>query len=174
MENAIDIKLKELKKVLLENKFLISVAESCTGGLVSKTITDIPGSSNYFVGGVVTYQNTAKEKILNIPIDLINKFTAVSEPVDKEMAQSVRKLYCSDFSISTTGYAGPHLMNSNEPTGLVFIGISSKKGVKVYKEFFYGNRNQIRIKVTEKAIEYLINYINNEILERSFVCQKTL
>ena len=56
MENSIDIKLKELKKVLLENKFLISVAESCTGGLVSKTITDIPGSSNYFVGGVVTYQ----------------------------------------------------------------------------------------------------------------------
>lgn len=155
--------LQKLKEILIKNNLTVSTAESCTGGLISKKITDIPGSSKFFIGGVVTYQNKSKEKILNVEKNIIDKLTAVSEPVAKAMAINVRNLFESDFSISTTGYAGPNHKDMIEPTGLVFIGISSKNNTIVYKEKFKGSRNNIREETAEKAIKYLIKHICQEI-----------
>lgn len=162
----LDILIK-LKEKLLKYNFSICTAESCTGGLIAKTITDLPGCSKYFAGGVVTYQNEAKEKVLKISKSMIDNLTAVSEPVAENMAVNVRELYSSDFSISTTGYAGPNIKGSKDQVGLVFIGIASNEGSIVYKENFNGTRVEIREKAAKKALEYLLKYICDEISRRN-------
>lgn len=120
LENALIQKLKEAKKT-------IAIAESCTGGYVSKRITDIDGSSNVFGCGIVAYSNDIKEKVLNVSNDTLEKYGAVSAEVASEMAEGVRKLSGADIGISTTGVAGP---DTTKPSGLVFIGISTAEGVR--------------------------------------------
>lgn len=149
---------KELFELLKGHRFTLSAAESCTGGLIGKLLTDIPGSSDYFKGSAVTYWNSAKHHILGVSNKILKKCTAVSEPVARKMAKSSRKLYHSDIAVSTTGYAGPGPGERGEDPGLVYIGISGPLGTFVHKEQWYGSREYVRTAAAQKAIEYIYKY----------------
>ena len=134
----------------------LSVAESCTGGLISKLITDIPGSSNCFSQGLVTYSDDAKSKLLGINTEDLLRFGAVSEFTAKKMAERVAKINNSDFSLAVTGIAGPSGGTVEKPVGTVWIAW----GVKIQDKFileselfvFSGDRNEIRNQSAIKAL----------------------
>ncbi len=118
----------ELVKRLKENGKTIATAESCTGGLIAKRITDISGSSAVFLGGCVTYANSAKESLIGVSHESLEKYGAVSEQVAIEMARGVRAALEADIAISTTGIAGPDGGSEEKPVGTVWVGISSNEG----------------------------------------------
>ena len=137
----------------------ISVAESCTSGLIASSLSQIPGSSNFFLGGIICYSDLSKINLLGISPDLINEKSSVSEDVCFEMAKNVRNKFSSDFSIATTGYAGPTGGTEDNPVGTVFITINSSKGSITEKILFSGDRKIILNQVRIKALELLINEI---------------
>ncbi|MDC1063506.1 CinA family nicotinamide mononucleotide deamidase-related protein [Flavobacteriales bacterium] len=140
----------------------ISVAESCTSGLIASSLSQIPGSSNFFLGGIICYSDLSKINLLGINPKLINKKSSVSEDVCFEMAKNVRNKFNSDYSIATTGYAGPSGGTDDNPVGTVLITINSKKGSVTEKILFSGDRkiilNQVRIKALELLIEEIKKY----------------
>lgn len=138
---------------LREKGWTLSIAESCTGGLICDRITDVSGSSDYFMGGMVAYSNESKEEHLGVPMDDIKKFGAVSPQVAKKMAQRVRKAFGTTFGLSTTGIAGPTGGTKKKPVGLVFIGVSNGKKTWVMKLNLKGSRREIKEKATEKTLE---------------------
>ncbi|MEM7007914.1 MAG: competence/damage-inducible protein A [Thermodesulfobacteriota bacterium] len=149
--------------MLKEKSLTISTAESCTGGLLSDRITNIPGSSSYFLEGVVSYSNEAKAKILGVPTELIESNGAVSAPVVQAMAKGVRSLSGSDIGIGISGIAGPGGGSEEKPVGTVFIGFDSDKTGSVAREFhFHGTREEIKLITVLNAL-YLIrkNLLNN-------------
>ncbi|HRE40920.1 MAG TPA: competence/damage-inducible protein A [Ignavibacteria bacterium] len=148
---------KELKK---KNKTL-SVAESCTGGLISAKIVDIPGSSDYYLGGVCSYSNDAKKKLLGVKNNSLKKFGAVSEQVAIEMAKGVREKFKSDFAISTTGIAGPTGGSKSKPVGLVYIGYSDKNKSYANKYFFGDTRMKVISRATITALNLLKKELEN-------------
>ncbi|MDI7261846.1 MAG: nicotinamide-nucleotide amidohydrolase family protein, partial [Thermodesulfobacteriota bacterium] len=140
---------KAIGDLLREKGFTLSIAESCTGGLICDRITDIPGSSNYFMGGMVTYSNESKARHLGVPLDDIKKYGAVSPQVAKKMAQGVRKAFGTTFGLSTTGVAGPTGGTKEKPVGLVFIGLAKGKKTWVRKLNLEGSRKEIKEKAAE-------------------------
>jgi len=141
--------------LLIKNKKSIAVAESCTAGFLSNLLTQIPGSSQYFILGVIAYSNKAKENILKIPTHIIAKKGAVSKNVAKLLAKSVRLMAKTDFGIGITGIAGPGGGSKEKPVGTVFIAIDTKNK-KICKKFnFSGSRTTIRKKTALKALELL-------------------
>jgi len=147
--------VSRVHKFLIKNKKTIAVAESCTGGLLSKLLTDISGSSQYFILGVVTYNNKAKVNILRIPASLIVKKGAVSKEVVQKMAQTIRKLAKTDFSIGITGIAGPTGGTPKTPVGTVFIAIDSNNKKICKKSHFTGSRSSIRKKAALQSLRLL-------------------
>ncbi len=133
----------------------LAVAESCSGGLLSHRITNIPGSSDYFLLGTVTYSNQAKVKVLGVNPQDIEQYGAVSEPVARQMADGVRKLAGSDFGIGITGIAGPGGGTPEKPVGLVYIALSWDGGTEVHRKRFSGNRLQIKTYSTSHALDML-------------------
>jgi len=133
----------------------LSVAESCTGGLVSDRITDSPGSSDYFKGGIVSYSIEAKTRHLDIPLRLIKRYGVVSPQVARRMAEGARKAFQTTYGLSTTGVAGPTGGSRNTPVGTVFIGFSDEKNSLAIKERFKGNRRQIKEQAAERALQLL-------------------
>ncbi len=149
------MKLDKLIGDHLRNKgCTLSIAESCTGGLICDRITDVSGSSDYFEGGMVTYSNESKAKYLGIPLDDIKKYGAVSPQVAKKMAQGVRKAFGTTFGLSTTGVAGPTGGTKRSPVGRVFIGLANGRKTWVWKQDLKGNRREIKKKASEKALQY--------------------
>src|SRR4030066_2444973 len=140
---------------LRKSKWTLSIAESCTGGLINDRITDIPGSSDYFEGGMVTYSNKSKTELLGIPEAYIKRFGAVSPQVAKKMAQGVRKAFGTTFGLSTTGVAGPKGGTKRSPVGRVFIGIASGKRTWVKKLDLKGNRRESKEQASERSLELL-------------------
>lgn len=147
--------ITQIHKTLLKNQKTVSVAESCTGGLVSKLLTDIGGSSDYFILGVVAYSNKTKKSFLRIPPSLILKNGSVSQQVAILMAKNIRKIACSDIGIGITGIAGPTGATKTKPVGMVFIAIESKDKCICKKFLLRGNRADIREKAAFKALELL-------------------
>ena len=139
---------------LREREWTLSIAESCTGGLICDRITDVPGSSDYFVGGMVTYSNESKAKHLGIPLDYIERYGAVSPQVAKKMAQRVRRAFNTTFGLSTTGVAGPTGGTKRSPIGRVFIGFAKGRRTWVRKEDLKGNRRTIKRKATERSLKF--------------------
>lgn len=136
----------------------ISIAESCTGGLISKIITDVPGSSAYFMAGYVAYSNSIKMTVLSVKKETLNKFGAVSEQCAIEMARGAKRLSDSDFAIAVTGIAGPSGGSSQKPVGTIFIClINDRDRVIVEKRFFTGDRELIRHKSMREALILLLN-----------------
>jgi len=147
--------VNQIHKLLIKKKITIAVAESCTGGLLSNLLTKIPGSSKYFILGVVAYSNKAKRKILKIPAKIIDKKGAVSSDTAKLLAKSVRLAAEADLGIGITGIAGPGGGSKEKPVGTVFIAVDSKNK-KICKKFnFTGKRATIRKKSALKALELL-------------------
>jgi nicotinamide-nucleotide amidase len=141
----------------------VSTAESCTGGLIAKRLTDISGSSEYFVQGFVTYANEAKSQLLNIPPDLIQSHGAVSAEVAKAMAESCRRIAGTDFALSATGIAGPTGGTPDKPVGLVYVGLASAKEA-VAKELRLGDtlsRDQIR----DRAVKIALNLLRLKLMD---------
>jgi competence/damage-inducible protein CinA-like protein len=139
-----DCLAKVVGAMLHERGMTLSVAESCTGGLISNLITDIPGSSEYFNMGAVTYSNRSKQDILGISGDLLAEHGAVSDATVRAMAEGVRRIGCSSVGIAVTGVAGPGGGSSEKPVGTVFIGISTEDGCDAKKYVF--NRDRIWFK----------------------------
>lgn len=142
-------------KILKGKKQSLSVAESCTGGKISSRIVSVPGSSEYYIGGVCVYSNIEKIKLLNIKEDTLSKYGAVSEQTAIEMAEGVREIMKTDYSVSTTGIAGPSGGSEDKPVGLVWIGFSSKNKSYAMK-FLFGEERQRNIeRASQRALEIL-------------------
>jgi nicotinamide-nucleotide amidase len=142
------------EKLARQNK-TIAVAESCTGGLIAKLLTDIPGSSRYFMQGWITYSNIAKTSELGVPANLIEKHGSVSEEVARAMAQGARKRAGTACAIGVTGIAGPARGSERKPAGLVYIGIDSDNSCETKRFIFFGGRDTIRLRAAQTALNML-------------------
>jgi nicotinamide-nucleotide amidase len=142
-----------LGRMLTERKLTIAVAESCTGGLIADKITDVPGSSNYFERGIISYSNQSKIENLKVPEELIETHGAVSSEVAKAMALGVRQIAGTDIGISTTGIAGPTGGSDEKPVGLVWIGYSDKNETLAVKFNFGDDRRRVKERAAQAALE---------------------
>lgn len=166
-----DKSLEEVIGTILNNSSsTISCAESCTGGAISKLITSVPGSSKYFKGGIIAYDNAVKTKILGVKDESIIKYGAVSEQVVEEMAIGVRSLMDTDYSISTSGIAGPGGGSEEKPVGTTWIAVSSSKKT-ISHRFLLGEHRGRNI---EKASLFALNMLRKMILEEEDITQKRL
>lgn len=151
--------LEQLKSKLLAKNYTVTTAESCTGGLLAGYLTSLPGSSNYFTTGIVSYSNNAKINILKVPSDIIAKFGAVSPQTAEAMALGAQKLSGSDVAISITGIAGPGGSTSTKPVGMVCFGLSATDTVTSYTHQFSGNRSEIRQLACKQALQIILDYL---------------
>ena len=153
--NSTDL-TKTLAEILLSRNWTVSLAESCTGGLVSATLTELAGSSEWFERGYITYSNEAKTECLEVPARLIESHGAVSEPVAKAMAEGARINSGSDVAISVTGIAGPSGGTAEKPVGTVCFGWATENQTLTKTMHFNGDRQAVRQQATEFALTELI------------------
>ncbi|MCI0596567.1 MAG: competence/damage-inducible protein A [candidate division Zixibacteria bacterium] len=146
-------------RLLLVTKKKLAAAESCTGGLVAKRITDVPGSSDYFERGLVTYANEAKHELLGVPQKLFKTVGAVSPEVATRMAVGVRKLAKADIGIGVTGIAGPGGGSAEKPVGLTYIALADRKKSWVQKFIFSGDREINRLRGSQAALNMVRLYL---------------
>ena len=152
-------------RLLQERGATLVLAESCTGGLLAKRLTDMPGSSAYFQEGLVTYSNESKERLLGVPHDLIVEHGAVSEPVAREMAEGARRVSGADYGLSVTGVAGPDGGTQEKPVGLVFVGISDSNNTfaeKLDLTAWARSRGSIRERSANRAFDLLRLHLEDE------------
>ena len=152
----------ELGRILKEHGLTVSAAESCTGGEIAHLFTSVPGSSTYFLGSVTSYAISVKEKVLGVPAQTIEKYGVVSSEVAAAMAEGVRKLTGSDYSVSTTGLAGPGGDEFN-PEGTVWVGVATPKGTKTIKYCYKNDRLRNIERFAASALNYLRLQIVSEI-----------
>ena len=152
--------IDKLHKKLIKTKTTISIAESCTGGLLSSKLTTLSGSSKYFKMGLITYSNNAKINILNVNKKVIDRYGAVSQECCKSMVENLSKLSKSKINISITGIAGPKGGTKVKPVGLVFIGIKRGNKILIIKNLF-GNKKRsiVQNNTVKKCINLLIKII---------------
>ena len=149
-----------LHKKLIKKKLTISVAESCTGGLLAHNFTKLANSSKYFHMGLITYSNQAKIKILKVNKNIIKKYGAVSKVCCKAMVQNLSKISNSKINVSITGIAGPGGGTKEKPVGLVYIGIKKRNFIKIYENKFKSKtRKKIQILTVKEVIKNLLNLI---------------
>ncbi len=146
-------------QTLINKHLTIATAESCTGGLLGAALTQEPGSSDFYLGGVVSYSNSLKQGMLGVKEETLNMFGAVSEEVAMEMAEGIRSKTGSDLAISTTGIAGPGGGSDRKPVGLVFIGFATPEGVRAEKFQFYGERESVRQLTVQAALNGVRQHI---------------
>lgn len=144
-----------ISQILIKQGKTIAVAESCTGGLLANQLTNISGSSQYFLLGIVAYSNEAKTSLLKVPAALIKRHGAVSSPIAQLMAQNVRKIASSDYGIGITGIAGPSGGTSTKPTGTVFISVATQDKTISKKFHSSGSRLIVKRKTALKALSML-------------------
>ena len=142
-----------LGRALRRHKMTIATAESCTGGLVAAYLTAMPGSSDFFLGGFVTYSNAAKQALLGVPAETLRQHGAVSEAAAASMAVGARTRLAVDVAVSVTGIAGPTGASPGKPIGLVYVGVATACGAVVRRRVFSGTRAVIRRAATVEAIE---------------------
>ncbi len=151
---------KKIISLLKKKKLKVAIAESCTGGMLSSTITSINGASKVFSLGLVTYSNQAKINILNVPKKIIKKYGAVSVQCCLSMVNNLSKISKSKICISITGIAGPRGGTKQKPVGLVYIGIKKDKTIKINK-YTFKNRGRIYIQkaTVNKALKLIHNFL---------------
>ena len=153
-----------LARLLEDRGATLALAESCTGGLLAKRITDMAGSSAYFKEGLVTYSNDSKERLLGVPHELLQEHGAVSEPVAKAMAEGARKLAGSDYALSVTGVAGPGGGTDEKPVGLVYVGLADGQETTVEKldlSAWSRSREAIRERTANRAFDLLRRHLTD-------------
>ena len=152
--------LEEVVITRLRQKGLtLSAAESCTGGLIAKRLTDVPGASAVFLGGVVSYTNAVKAGVLGVPRDLLEQYGAVSEPAARAMAEGVRRLTGSDLAVSVTGLAGPDGDDPGNPVGTVYLGLSLPGETLVRRLALGGDRPRIRLLAASTALDMIRRHL---------------
>lgn len=156
LESAVGDLLKAYGKTL-------STAESCTGGMISSLITSVPGSSEYFLGSVTSYANEVKENVLGVPAEIIAEHGAVSSECVAAMAEGVRRITSSDYSVATSGIAGPGGGSEEKPVGTVWIGVSSVSGTETFRLKFNSDRKRNIERFSSSALHILLNKIKKEL-----------
>ncbi len=137
----------------------LALAESCTGGLIASHITDVPGSSEYFLGSIVAYAYEAKENLLDVPHDLLVAYGAVSEPIARELAKNARAKFGADVAIGITGIMGPGGATPTKPLGLTYIALSARNAEWCRKFVWQGNRLENKRHSAHAALEMLHEYL---------------
>ena len=146
--------------LLRKGRKTLAVAESCTGGLLSKLITDVSGASHVFLGGVTSYSNSAKQTFLDVPKAVIAEHGAVSTEVAERMAVGARRHFKSDLAVSVTGIAGPEGGSREKPVGTVFLGLATANGVQSYRVYHRSSRSHIRSFSAYYALDMIRRYVN--------------
>ncbi len=142
-------------QILRKKRRTLAVAESCSGGLLGHRLTNVPGSSDYFLAGVVAYSNAAKTTFLGVQPSAIARHGAVSSVVARRMAQGIRKRARADYGLSITGIAGPSGATAEKPVGLVYIGLAWAGGAEVQRKIFLGSRQMVKFQSTQKALDMI-------------------
>jgi PncC family amidohydrolase len=150
---------ESLHDLCVSKRVSVAVAESCTSGLIASKLTLKSGSSTFFKGGIIAYQNDIKIEILGVDEQAILEYTEVSAEVVRQMAEGARNFFSVDYSIATSGYAGPSGGTNNNPIGTVFIAISSSSGVNVERFVFSGDRQSVVNQASEKSLGLLYDAI---------------
>ena len=147
---------------LTETHQTVSVAESCTGGLLGAALSDRPGSSSYFLGGIQAYANSVKEQLLGVDIETLASVGAVSEEVASEMALGIQRLTGSDWAVSTTGIAGPDGGTEDKPVGTIWVSVTDSVGVFSQKLSLDGSRSEIRYRTVIEALSMLLERLSHD------------
>ena len=155
MAGALVALAEQLQGICLGRGLTVALAESCTGGLVATTITDVAGSSGYFLGGVVSYSNEAKTGLLDVPQAMLGAHGAVSAQVARAMAAGAQARFGASLAASITGVAGPDGGSDEKPVGLTYVGLASAAGVDVRRFQFAGDRAANREMAARAALEWL-------------------
>ena len=150
---------QEVKDLLLQRGLTLGIVESATGGLISHLITNVSGSSDYYMGSITAYSNDAKIKIVGVKADTIDKYGAVSHQVAEEMASGGRGVLACDVCIADTGIAGPSGATQEKPVGLFYIGLSHPGGTYSQKHVFQGDREQNKRQAAVAALGWLRDYL---------------
>ena len=153
-------KSKQLISLLKRKKLKLAVAESCTGGMLSSTITSVSGSSKVFTLGIVAYSNQSKIKVLKVPKNIIRKYGSVSEPVCLAMLKNLNKISKTNISVSITGIAGPSGGTKIKPVGLVYVGIKRDNRVEV-KKYLFKNKGRAYIQkaAVNKSLGLILSFL---------------
>ena len=152
-----------INSILLTSSQTIATAESCTGGLLAHTLTNIPGASAVFSEGIISYSNDAKVRLLDVNPELIEKYGAVSAEVAEAMAEGIQKKSGATFGLGTTGIAGPSGGSMEKPVGTVFVAVAQAgKQTKVWKEFFHEERLLFKQKVVRQILCYFLEEIHHK------------
>ena len=153
---------QRLGTLLRQNGLTIAVAESCTGGLLASMITDIPGASAYFRGGIVAYQNDIKEQLLGVPARVLATVGAVSEETARAMAHGARMALKSDIGVGITGIAGPGGGTTDKPVGLVYIGVEGPHGAECRRFQWNGTRTENKHHSAVAALELTLAFLADQ------------
>ena len=160
MTNSVEVQIGHL---LRKRELKLALAESCTGGLIGDRITNVPGSSEYFLGGLVAYANEAKVALLGVSWDTLNTKGAVSQETVLEMARGARRILNTDIAVAVTGIAGPGGGTPEKPVGTTWIGLVAKQGEWTRLFQFSGNREQNKISSANAALQMLLDYLQDQI-----------
>lgn len=151
---------KAVFKLLLEKRLTLAAAESCTGGLIAERMTNLPGASNVFMGGVVSYTNPVKANVLGVPQNILDEYGAVSEPVARAMAEGAQKVTGADLAVSVTGVAGPASDERGNSVGTVYVALSTKDGTTCQLcRFGERSRADIRSLAADTAFDMVCRYL---------------
>jgi nicotinamide-nucleotide amidase len=154
---------EQVGKLLLEKGLTLGTAESCTGGMIASRLTDIPGSSDYFKGGIVSYTNEVKNKVLGVSQEILNTFSAVSRETAEAMALGAREIINADLGLSVTGIAGPGGGTAEKPRGLVYVALAAADKVICCEHHFAGSRAAVRQATVNSSLNMLRQYLEGKI-----------
>jgi PncC family amidohydrolase len=158
-----EVRLNQL--LIGSSRLKVAAAESCTGGEVAHRITEIPGSSDYFMGSVVSYSNEAKANILGVSRSILETRGAVSDECARAMAEGATRIFGADIAVSTTGIAGPSGATARKPVGLVYIAVASQEGTSCTAHHFPGSRKEVIEAASETALRALIDAVEHYLRE---------
>ena len=150
---------EKLARKLIHSRKTLSIAESCTGGLLAHRLTNVPGSSAYFLGGVTAYANRIKMTLLKVPSSVIKKHGSVSAQTAVKMAEGIRKIFRSDYGIAITGIAGPAKDDTKKPVGLVHIAVCSPQKISHKKLLLKGTRLSIKAQAASHALRMILKIL---------------
>ena len=146
---------RTIVRLLTKQQKTLALAESCTGGFIANQITNVPGASRIFLGGIISYSNRAKQKFLGVRAQTLARHGAVSRQVASEMAKGARKQFGADFAIAVTGIAGPSGGSRSKPTGTVFIALASSSGIVVERKLNRFTRDKFKQVTARQALIFL-------------------
>ena len=161
MDNLLEFRIGNL---LNEKKLTLATAESCTGGLLASRITDMAGSSKYFLGGIVSYSYEAKVSLLGVAWDTLNQKGAVSKETVLEMAQGARKALGVDIAVSVSGIAGPGGGTPDKPVGTVWVGLATPSGAEARHFVWDGDRIRNKQLSSEAALQFILDYLEGKLV----------